>query len=163
MKKVNFKILTLIALLGAYSLVTSCNKNDDKSSAGSSNTDTTDGEIVGKWKHYKATYNGTTTFHESECFDSHGADYFEFKADNTIYNQIYSKQPDGSCVFNGDEDGTWEKSGNILTLILSPDDNGEGDGGVYEITVLNDTRLVIFSQGEADGTPYENIEEFTRW
>src|SRR5690606_2408809 len=134
MKKANFKVLALCALFGAYTLHTACTKNDDNGNTDTPDTEIPKIEIVGKWKHYKNTFNGVVTFHVSQCLDSHGADYLEFKADNTIYNQIYSKQSDGSCVFNGDEDGTWEKSGNTLTLILSPDDNGAGDGGVYEIT-----------------------------
>ncbi len=161
MKKVYFKILTivLVALIGVFS-ITSCEKEDgnDKSPAGSSdtNTDSTSGEITGKWKHYRFTTNGTTTLHESECFDSHGSDYIEFKTDGTVYNQIYSKFND-SCIFNGDEYGTWEKSDNQLTLSLS------GDTGTYQITKLNSTTLEVFITGSDGGTAYEGTQEFKRW
>lgn len=158
MKKANFKVLALCALFGAYTLHTACTKNDDNGNTDTPDTEIPKIEIVGKWKHYKTTFNGVVTFHVSQCLDSHGPDYVEFRADNTYYEHIYSKDADGSCVFNGVENGSWEISGDKLNMV-----DGGDDTFVYHIIVLNDTHLIIFGEGEDGGSQFETIDEFRRW
>lgn len=139
MNAANFKILSVAIVSVFFLLLISCEKEPEVNGGTGGGNDTS-GNIVGKWKRYNSITDGVTTFHTHECEAEHGVDYLELKVDNTLYNQIYSKD-NGDCFFNGDESGTYSKSGNQLTIHLA----GE-TAFTTEITELTETSLTIVSQ-----------------
>lgn len=121
-------ILMLFMFTASVMSFVSCS-SDDSDSSSSSN-------IVGKWQHEKAggILGGEEILlpYEHDCPTK--KDYIEFLSNGTGRSYYY----DQNCQLEeGGEGGTWDKSGNILTL------SGEDGTNEFEILTLNNTTLKI--------------------
>ena len=145
------KILKLTLVLVAFIAFTSCSEDDN----GGGND--TSGDIVGTWIGTGVDYTGTsetTTMGQTvsadfvgEAFDINYTLTFSENPNNVVADGSYSIEL--TTTINGQSstetvedleflnDGTWERSGNTLTI------TAEGEPGDATIVELTDTTLVL--------------------
>lgn len=117
--------------------ISSCSKDDDKSSA----------SIVGKWEYFKYFENGVETENEHLCPTK--KDYVHFKENGTFDDQFF----DEDCSLSvWSYTGTYEKEGN--TLIIHDPDFGDEE---IQIITLNKTTLKIKSADELSMWTFKRI------
>lgn len=116
----------------------SCSSDDDN--GGSSD------QIIGTWKFSKTLINGVEE--ESEPCDTEEALVF---ASNGNYTESYYEEEGGVCEFDGSENGTWEKSGDVYNITI------EGDTDTLEITFEGN---IFYTETEISSTEtYRTVYE----
>ncbi|MGV7106732.1 lipocalin family protein [Flavobacterium sp. U410] len=136
MKKVLFLFVSTL-VLG----LTSCNKDDDSSSA----------SIEGKWAYsqWGIGASGQEAFsnYENDCASQ--GDYIEFVSGGTATDHYFNSSCEDEAT-----SGTWAKEGNTLTLTI------DGETETAEIITLDGSTLKVkYSTGQ-EGMDY--ISVFTR-
>jgi len=150
MKKI--KILLTTVIVTAFTL-TSCSKDEEN------NGPVTNGSITEKWNQTKnvVSANGqniTQNYTDNEAGCS--KDYVQFTSASAFNNVVFYKNADNICTESAATPVTYTKTGNSLTIV-----GGEYDG-IYTITTLSESELIVKSVETLSGTEITTTTYFTK-